>query len=199
MLSYKINGEKMNNTVINNFFSSEELKDINFAIDSVLEKTEIQNFLGRSRVDYNSDIINNLPNSIKEKMNRLAKNFGENYTLQYFTFVEYNNKYGRPNLGPHKDATGFSLSVLYQMDSNISWDIYIDGVGYILQNNTAIVANVRDQDHWRPDRYFKKDDYLKMLFFHFENSQDNDLNVVTPEQLDEINLKWKHLTGKGMV
>jgi hypothetical protein len=183
----------MNNTVINNFFNEKEIKDIGLAIESVLEKTEIQNFLGRSRVDYDSEIIENLPESIKEKMKKIAEQFGTNHNLKYFTFVEYNNKYGRPNLGPHKDQNSFNLSVLYQMDSNISWDLYVEGVGYKLQDNAALLANVRDQDHWRPERDFKKDEYLKMLFFHFRDEDDQRLNVVTPEQLAESNAKWKHL------
>jgi hypothetical protein len=187
----------MENKIISNVFSESEIKDLYECLNN--RPSEVQEFLGRVRLDYESTDINLLPKSILSNMHDFANDYfnseDSQYYLQYFSYVEYNNRFGIPRLGPHKDQTSFTASVLYQLDANVEWELYFDGVPYVLNNNQAIIANVRDQDHWRPDKEMSDDQYVKMIFFHFVNLKDTKENVVTPEQLHEINMKWAHITG----
>lgn len=183
----------MENKIIYNLFTELELEDIYKAIKAVEEKTQIQDFLGRTRVDYEKPDIHKLPVSISNKVDSIAKAINKNYNLFYFTYVEYNNKWGVPRLGPHKDQTGLPFTINCQLKSNVSWDLYVEGIPYSLEDNSALLLNVRDQDHWRPEKKFNDDEFIRMLFFHFEDPYDSRENIVTPEQLEEVNEKWKHL------
>jgi hypothetical protein len=182
------------NKIISNIFTQSEIEDIYSAVDAVSEKTQVQEFLGRIRIDYEADSIHKLPDSIKNKVSSIAKQISDIHSLFYFTYVEYNNSYGMPKLGPHKDETSFSLTINCQLESNTEWDLYVEGIPYKLEDNSALIMNVRDQDHWRPEKSFKEGEFIRMLFFHFNDPNDEELNVVTEQQLKEINDKWKHLS-----
>ena len=82
-----------------------------------------------------------------------------------------------------------------QLESNISWDIYVEGTPYTLVDNSALLINARDQDHWRMHTEFNEGDYLKMVFLHYLDLNDTEMNTVTPDQLHETNMKWAHITG----
>jgi len=185
----------MKNEIIYEVFTKSEIEDIYAAVDAFADKTQFQEFLGRIRIDYEFDKIKNLPESIKNKVSHIANQISDTHSLFYFTYVEYNNTYGKPQLGPHKDETAFSLTINCQLESNTDWDLYVEGEAYKLKDNSALIMNVRDQDHWRPEKKFKEGEFIRMLFFHFNDPSDAELNVVTPEQLNSINEKWKHLSN----
>lgn len=189
----------MKNKIIHNVFSENEIKDINSAVFLKKHDTEIQTFLGRTRLDYSFEDIDNLPDSILNKANDLIKEFFDKdkrkYSFRYFTVVEYNNEFGMPQLGPHKDTCAFTGTILCQLESNISWDIYVEGTPYTLVDNSALLINARDQDHWRMHKEFNEGDYLKMVFLHYLDLNDTEMNTVTPDQLHETNMKWAHITG----
>ena len=79
------------------------------------------------------------------------------------------------------------------MESNTEWDLYVEGKTFSLIDNSGLIMNVRDQDHWRNKKIFKDGEFIKMVFFHFLNLEDIENNIVTPEQLAEINEKWKNV------
>lgn len=189
----------MQNKIISNVFSEEEIRDINLANEKRNYTKEIQNFLGRTRLDYDKNSLHLLPESLLKKADELAKDFlnhdGKEFKFWYYSFVEYNNEYGEPRLGPHKDQAPFTASLLCQIESNVSWDVYIEGIPYSLQDNSALTVNVRDQDHWRMEKEFSEGEFLKMAFFHYMNEDDQVQNIATKEQLDSINRKWSHITG----
>lgn len=189
----------MENKIIENVFSEKEISDINAAALSKQHDTEIQNFLGRTRLDYDFKDIDKLPKSIIDKANRLIKEFSDcekrKYSFRYFTLVEYNNKYGMPQLGPHKDTCAFTGTILCQLESNTSWDLYVEGVAYSLKDNNALLINARDQDHWRLHKDFYDGDYIKMVFLHYLDLDDQEMNYSNADQLHEVNMKWSHITG----
>ena len=82
----------MKNKIIHNVFSENEIKDINSAVFLKKHDTEIQTFLGRTRLDYSFEDIDNLPDSILNKANDLIKEFFDKdkrkYSFRYFTVVE---------------------------------------------------------------------------------------------------------------
>lgn len=189
----------MQNKIIYNVFSEEEMNDIKLAVSFKKDKIELQDFLGRTRLDYDVDEFHLLPKKILKKSYDLINEFSDknkrNYRFRYFMFVEYNNKFGIPNLGPHKDSAPFTGSLLCQIESNTSWDLYVDGNPYTLIDNSALLLNVRDQDHWRMHKDFKDGEYIKMLFLHYLDLDDVKENTVSAKQLHEINTKWAHITG----
>lgn len=189
----------MENKIIHNVFSENEIRDINSAGFLKRDSVEIQTFLGRTRLDYPFDEIDKLPKSILDKANDLIKEFSDSnqrrYSFRYFTLVEYNNEFGMPQLGPHKDTCAFTGSILCQLESNVSWDIYVEGVPYTLENNSALLLNARDQDHWRMHQEFNEGDYLKMVFLHYLDLDDQEMNTSNADQLHEVNMKWAHITG----
>jgi hypothetical protein len=189
----------MENKIIYNVFSKEEIQDIMLANETRDETKEIQDFLGRTRLDYDRNSLELLPESLRIKAAELAKEFlnhdGKEFKFWYYSFVEYNNEYGKPQLGPHKDQAPFTASLLCQIESNVNWDVYVEGIPYSLEDNSALTVNVRDQDHWRMETKFEEGQFLKMAFFHYINEDDKVLNVATKEQLDGINRRWAHLTG----
>lgn len=189
----------MENKILYNVFSKEEMQDIALANERRDDNKEVQNFLGRTRLDYDRNNLHLLPESLRIKAEDLAKKFlnhdGKKFKFWYYSFVEYNNEYGAPRLGPHKDQAPFTASLLCQIESNVSWDVYVDGIPYSLEDNSALTVNVRDQDHWRMDTEFEKGQFLKMAFFHFINEEDKVLNIASKEQMDGINKKWAHITG----
>jgi hypothetical protein len=191
--------EKMKNKIIYNVFSEEEIADIGLANEKRDDTKEVQNFLGRTRLDYDKNSLHLLPESLIKKADYLAKNFlnqeGKEFKLWYYSFVEYNNEYGEPRLGPHKDQAPFTASLLCQIGSNVSWDVYVEGIPYKLEDNSALTVNVRDQDHWRMEKKFEEGQFLKMAFFHYMNEDDQVQNIASKEQLDGINRKWAHITG----
>jgi hypothetical protein len=189
----------MKNNIIYNVFTKDEIKDIETAVSLKKDDTEVQTFLGRTRLDYSNKDIDNLPHSILSKANDLIKEFSDKdkrrYSFKYFTLVEYNNEFGMPQLGPHKDTCAFTGTILCQLDSNVSWDIYVEGIPYTLIDNSALLINARDQDHWRIHKEFNDGDYLKMVFLHYLDLDDQEMNVSSPDQLHEVNMKWAHITG----
>jgi hypothetical protein len=189
----------MKNNIIYNVFTKDEIKDIETAVSLKKDDTEVQTFLGRTRLDYSNKDIDNLPHSILSKANDLIKEFSDKdqrrYSFKYFTLVEYNNEFGMPQLGPHKDTCAFTGTILCQLDSNVSWDIYVEGIPYTLIDNSALLINARDQDHWRMHKEFNDGDYLKMVFLHYLDLDDQEMNVSSPDQLHEVNMKWAHITG----
>lgn len=189
----------MKNKIVYNVFSEEEIQDIYLANKKRDDTKEVQNFLGRTRLDYDKNSLHLLPDSLNKKAEYLAQKFlnhdGKEFKFWYYSFVEYNNEYGEPRLGPHKDQAPFTASLLCQIDSNVSWDVYIEGIPYSLENNSALTVNVRDQDHWRMEKEFEEGQFLKMAFFHYMNEDDQVQNIASKEQLDSINRKWAHITG----
>lgn len=189
----------MENKIIENVFSEKEIDDINAAALSKQDDIEIQTFLGRTRLDYDFKDIDKLPKSIIDKANGLIKEFSDcekrKYSFRYFTLVEYNNQYGMPQLGPHKDTCAFTGTILCQLESNTSWDLYVEGVAYSLKDNSALLINARDQDHWRLHKDFSDGDYIKMVFLHYLDLNDQEMNYSNADQLHEVNMKWAHITG----
>ena len=189
----------MENKIINNVFTEQEIKDIENAAFLKKDDTEIQTFLGRTRLDYSFEDIDKLPKSILNKANDLIKEFSDKnkrkYSFRYFTLVEYNNEFGMPQLGPHKDTCAFTGTILCQLKSNIAWDIYVEGIPYMLTDNSALLINARDQDHWRMHKEFNEGDYLKMVFLHYMDLDDQEMNTSNADQLHEVNMKWAHITG----
>jgi hypothetical protein len=168
-----------------NFLSDENIKILNKIIDDVPKK--IDDRLGRNiTVLPQSSFLSQMFDSV------LAKLSVSNLTLSSTTYVEYNNKYGIPNLPPHFDSDINDLVISYQLKSNTDWNFAVEKQIYALKDNSILVFNANKNIHWRPHKIFKDDEFVKMIFFRFcniENKSDNSHLVysIDHEIFKEIN------------
>lgn len=173
---------------VNNLFSSPELELLYILINSIVipinddgtyiydtdngqEPYAISKDLGRLQTSFQT------PYKLCEKLLNIAKNISlKELSLSGMTYVEYNKKYGTPNLPPHFDGDISEVIINYQLSSNTSWDIGLDTKIYKIEDNSALVFNPNKNIHWRPHKTFNEDEHVKMIFFRFcskENRIDN--------------------------
>lgn len=174
----------MNPKKFNNIFSQEELDILNNAISHIVIPVKedgsyvyddedprpdctISETLGRLQFSgfVKKDII-----LVCEKISEFVKSFAEdNVVLSNILYVEYNNKYGTPVLPPHFDGDSSDFIVNFQLSGNTTWDIGLDFNIYSMENNSALVFDGNKSIHWRPKKIFKDGEYVKMIFFRFQN------------------------------
>ena len=165
-----------------NLFSKEE---VDFLFDLV-DKSVINNDerLGRSISTLDQTI------NFNPMLEKIVKNLNiKNFQVSSVTYVEYNNKYGKPNLPPHYDGDFNELIVNYQLESNTSWDVGVDKETYSTEDNSALVFNPNKHIHWRPIKNFDDGEYLKMLFFrlcHRDKSKRNDYSELSLSMDHEV-------------
>lgn len=109
-----------------------------------------------------------IPKNIETKLDLIAKPLHkEEIALCHYNYIEYNKKYSNgkksPSLEPHIDADENLITINYQLDSNIEWDVIIEGKSYSLKNNQAIIFSAVNQVHWRPKRKFKEGEFLEII------------------------------------
>jgi|688.fasta_scaffold34409_4 hypothetical protein len=203
----------MRNNQIDNVFTSDEIKEIQEAIDKELATREIvewddavdsnwhekkiirikRNNLGR--LDINEL---QLPSHIVNKVVSLAK---ENCQLDLkierlisVTYAEYNLKYGQPILEVHKDRDpirngeithtgGAGVVLTYQLDSNISWQVGSNKDLYTIPDNGILMLYPRQDYHWRTIRKWNEGDFVKVLFF--EMFTPNSPKVIDDKKLEQ--------------
>lgn len=114
----------------------------------------------------------NLDQDIITKLSSIADSFLDfTSILSSATYVEYNSKYGNPSLPPHFDGDSSDLIINYQLLSNTRWPIGVDFDVYDLKNNSAVLFNPNKNVHWRPRKSFSDGEFVKMIFFRFQNSK----------------------------
>jgi hypothetical protein len=182
---------------VENLFDDLQIQSFNNIIDSftipvINEKyissdknngTGVCEELGRLQI---SDIQRDVPESIKKQISDWAKSFTDaSISLKHIMYVEYNCKYGEPNLPPHFDRDDGDLIINYQLDSNTSWEIGVGLKKYNLKDNSAIAFNGNTNIHWRTHKYFKDEEYVKMIFFRFHNPLNPSNYNHTPENQND--------------
>ena len=171
----------MNVYKINDLFSSAELNILYAFINSIVipikddgtyiydtdngwEDCTISKYLGR--IQTSSEV----PKEVCDKLSSIAKSISlKELKSSGMTYVEYNKKYGTPNLPPHLDGDGKDLIINYQISSNTSWDIGVDLGTHSMEDNSALVFNANKNIHWRPHKVFAEGDYVRMIFFRFQD------------------------------
>jgi len=166
---------------VNDLFSSAELNILYAFINSIVipikddgtyiydtdndwENCTISKYLGR--IQTSSEV----PREVCDKLSSIAKSISsKELTSSGMTYVEYNKKYGTPNLPPHFDGDDKDLIINYQISSNTSWDIGVDLETHIMKDNSALVFNANKNIHWRPHKVFAEGDYVRMIFFRFQD------------------------------
>lgn len=171
---------------VDNLFSEEEItelrniiyknkNELNPVIYMPLERVENPQSHNASRfqpkyIEYMSRVLIEflIPKSIEKKLDNIAKPlYKEDIALCHYNYIEYNKKYSNnqksPSLEPHIDADENLVTINYQLDGNIEWDVIIEGKSYSLKNNQAIIFSAVNQVHWRPKRKFKEGEFLEII------------------------------------
>lgn len=158
---------------INNIFSEEEVIAFSQIFDEVSSDNTDHSFdfsiseqLGR--VEFT---VHKIKEELLDKPISIAKsNLDFDCEITSVTFVEYNSKYGKPDLPPHFDGDKSDLIVNYQLSSNTEWDIGVDFDVYKIEDNSALIFNPNENAHWRTIKTFNDGDFIRMIFFRFTNS-----------------------------
>ncbi len=159
----------MSVTKVTRIFSDEYIDSLFKLVDKSVVSDDTR--LGRS-----ISILPNLINFNIELKTILKELKLEDLSVSSVTYVEYNNKYGKPNLPPHYDGDFNELIINYQLESNTSWDVGVDKNVYSTEDNSALIFNPNKHIHWRPIKNFSDGEYLKMLFFRLCNEDESKRN-----------------------
>jgi hypothetical protein len=167
---------------VDNIFSWDELQLIEKEISTYEGEPDIN--LGRVFIEF----TNRLTPDIKDRLYEIVDNItDETLILSNALYVEYNAKYGKPNLPPHFDGDTNDLIINIQLSANTRWDLGLNLKTYKLEDNSAMVFNGNTEIHWRPHKEFQDGEYVKMLFIRFYNSTNrSDYSHVPMNQIDEV-------------
>lgn len=171
--------------VIKSVFTNEELDQIKMTIENelserlladwetedeihhinYLDKYKIHPAMGRLLVEN----ISTFPHHIMEKIKSVAYDFDNSLRYLSATYCEYSGAYGTPNLNMHKDrGTGENVCLDLQLESNIKWDLIINGETYSHEDSDIIIFKTTEEEHGRPQIDFSANDFVKVIFFYFE-------------------------------
>lgn len=169
---------------LNNIFSEEQLLVLNNAIDEasedVMESPTENSNLGR--VSYRIGPFHFYYESLFNKISHLT---GSRLEMKGANAVEYNLKYGQPNLPPHVDRDNTELLVNFQLSSNTKWGIGLDEEVFYIEDNEALIFNPNENIHWRPRKEFQPGEFVRMMFFRFVDSNNEIDNSHLPSNMTD--------------
>jgi hypothetical protein len=155
-------------TIIAKEFDSRQHNVYHAPAADIKEDRDVKVYTGASRVD-----MEMLPllDHILDVISNIANRYTEDEPYQIIPhgamYAEYTGQYANPVLMPHHDGGGCDFMIDYQLDSSLTWGIGMDETVYELNDNEALTLYPLTYLHYRPIKRFKKDDYLKMIFFRF--------------------------------
>lgn len=151
---------------VDNIFSWDELELISEIVPTY--ENEIDANLGRI---YIGDIKFSLTQKMQDKLYKIVDDITDApLIMDHALYVEYNAKYGKPNLPPHFDGDTNNLIINMQLSSNTHWDLGLNLETYRLEDNSALVFNGNTEVHWRVHKEFQEGEYVRMLFIRFYDS-----------------------------
>jgi hypothetical protein len=157
--------------IVKNLLTDSEREELKAAIDESRrpEGGNVSEFKFWSRINSNIKI----PDSTMNKFHAIALEHGDpslNFSAQ--TCFRYDPKYasvgGLTQCPPHNDG-GYKVqfSIDYQVESNVSWPLWVEGKEYILEDNDALVFSGRSHVHWRDDQVLNDGEFVDMYIMHF--------------------------------
>lgn len=173
----------MSITRIDNVFSQAEIDHINEIISQ--SPKNMHEALGRFEVFGMLESL--LPETV-EKLNNIAKSLSDlPLEIDHAMAVEYSPLYGKPSLRPHRDGDTNDLIINIQLESNTVWDMGLNLQTYTLDDNSALVFNANTETHWRVHKEFKDEEYVRMMFVRFYNSENrSDYSYIPNDPRDEM-------------
>jgi hypothetical protein len=157
----------MENMIINNILTEEQIEHIYKIIDSTPEEnTRVQTRLGHRAylVGLGEDLRKHFEEIVQ-------KHYGDEWVLTDYQFARYSSKFGyKPKLYPHFDDAFdvHKLTLDVQVKSTIDWPIVVEGKEFLLKDNDGLIFSGTDQIHWRTDAELSEDDIVDLIFCHCE-------------------------------
>jgi hypothetical protein len=157
------------NTIVKNVLTNEEIEEVYSHINAANESFVFSVF-GQTVTNFF------LPEAIKNKIIKYCEAISgeENLEISEYQFAKYVNTVDEngdsviPKLTPHYDDSfkepRFTFD--YQIFSNTSWPIVVEGQEFVLSNNEALTFSGTHQIHWRTPKKFEDKDFMHMIFFH---------------------------------
>lgn len=175
----------MNNVYkIENFLSPEELA----AIDNILTNEDMWAQRSDRKVDKNLGRVMytiSLPENIRKNIIQRAEAiFGKKLDGFGINFVDYDGKYGTPNLVPHFDGDNNSVIIDYQYKSNTSWGLAVNTTVFEMNDNDALIFNPNEYPHWRPHKKFEEGEFVTMIFIRFPSPETDYTHMNFVEESD---------------
>jgi hypothetical protein len=133
-----------------------------------------------------------LSEEVVQTITKIANRYTEDEPFELIPFgafyAEYSGKHGTPSLGPHYDGGDCNFMLDYQLEANVDWAIGMDENAYTIKDNQALTLYPLSLMHWRPKKSFKKEDYVKMIFFRFFKASKPKVEspTLSKEKLDKI-------------
>lgn len=182
--------------IYKNFFSEEELAKINQCINdskqleygSSLYAPVVQAELSRVHIElvYPKDIL--------DRVEKFASDLcGEPVVLTHNSYYHYNKNYNpeieTPVLRPHRDFDNYysKLTLDYQLEKTVDWDIIIEGDRYNLEVGDMLAFWGAGVIHWRENIVLQEDETTTVLTLHFSNKEDHErLNEISRDNDERI-------------
>ena len=186
--------------IYKDFFTNEEIDEILECINKQKELEVGSGFyaptlhpsLGRVHIEVK------YPKDILKKLEDFASKLcGERVVLTHNSYYHYNKKYNpeieTPVLRPHRDLDNYysKLTLDYQLEKNVDWDILIENKRYSLEVGDMLAFWGAGLIHWRENIVLDENESTSVLTLHFSNEQDyENLNKVSrlPEEREKRKL-----------
>lgn len=182
--------------VYKNFFNAEDLKIINDAVDASkkleygtsLYAPVVQKELSRIHIE----LI--YPDEMLKRIEAFASELcGEPVVMTHNSYYYYNKKYNpeieTPVLRPHRDFDNYysKLTLDYQLEKTVDWDIIIEGDRYSLEVGDMLAFWGAGLIHWRENIVLQEDETTTVLTLHFSNAEDhNKLNELSRNNEERV-------------
>jgi hypothetical protein len=182
--------EDLENIVLKNILTDEEIKDVYETINNTPEdKTRVQDRIGHKA------FLTGLPEHVRLKMEKTVQDiYGKEWVLEAYQFARYSLDYGYvPKLYPHYDDAFdvHRLTLDVQVYGTKPWPLVVEGRSFTLEDNEALIFSGTGQIHWREPIDFTADDQFDMIFCHFHKIND-ETSGVTQEWLDHMSSKMDY-------
>jgi hypothetical protein len=152
---------------MNNVYKVEEFllpSEIEIVNEAIANSMHLQDDNNLGRIIIGIGFPDSVIEAIQERTERLLNKKLRPMSVSY---VEYRLEHGQPNLPPHFDGDNNDLIIDYQLKSNTSWDLGVDGKLFDMNDNNALIFNPNEYPHWRPHKTFTEGEYVGMIFFRF--------------------------------
>lgn len=171
----------LDNKIVKDIFTQDQINRIYLWVDQCPDaQIKLPNSYGQ--ITYYIDQFDSRSHEAEDIFLSIEKSIKLEYNLDMkataVQFARYTIDSGtQPWLPPHYDKVFKKpmITVDIQMGGNIKWPVYVNGNGYQIKNNEALVFSGTHQIHWRPKIELEKDQYLDMIFCHMEDTQAEDI------------------------
>ena len=144
---------------VDQFLLPNEIQAVN---DAVFVSKQIMDDTNLGRIIIGISLPDPVIDAIQERTEKLLNKKLRPLSASY---AEYRLEYGQPNLPPHFDGDNNDLIIDYQLNSNTSWGLGVDGELFEMNDNTAIIFNPNEYPHWRPRKEFQEGEFIGVVFF----------------------------------